>query len=355
MDTKQSDNLDADLVLISGGTAMKATSRVLKQYTTRSLHLLSPFDSGGSTAALRRYFALPAMGDLRSRLAALASDEELSSGRAQCLSLRLSDGCAGDHWLEQCFSEARTWVQADDSWGDLLEETRRLAQQLPADFSWPGTSFGNLMIAAAMQAWGTPINSVAAELESLLSTRGHARCVSNANLHLSARLSDGRHQSGQHRLTGKGNAPIKNAIEELRFCAGVDDTSTAQCALEPDLRQAICAAKLVILCPGSFYTSLLAQLMPEGTTVALAASRAEIVYVPNLGEDPELLGQSPQSALLRLQETLRPARLNKILMDLSQAPDFANSGHELVSKAIASPDGTAHQPHALASAIMDLL
>ena len=60
------------LVFFTGGTALRGLSRSLTRYTHNSVHLVTPFDSGGSSAALREAFALPAVGDIRNRLAALA-------------------------------------------------------------------------------------------------------------------------------------------------------------------------------------------------------------------------------------------------------------------------------------------
>ena len=59
------------LTILSGGTAFNDTARVLKHLTHHSAHLLTPFDSGGSSAILRTSFDMPAVGDLRSRIMAL--------------------------------------------------------------------------------------------------------------------------------------------------------------------------------------------------------------------------------------------------------------------------------------------
>ena len=62
------------ILFFSGGTALTKTSRVLKRYTHNSIHLVTPFDSGGSSAKLRQAFSMPSIGDLRSRLVALADE-----------------------------------------------------------------------------------------------------------------------------------------------------------------------------------------------------------------------------------------------------------------------------------------
>ncbi len=58
------------LLFFSGGTALNGLSQVLKRYTHNSIHLVTPFDSGGSSAVLREAFDMPAVGDLRSRMMA---------------------------------------------------------------------------------------------------------------------------------------------------------------------------------------------------------------------------------------------------------------------------------------------
>src|SRR5688572_20780353 len=62
------------ILFFSGGTALRPLSRALKLLTHNSIHLITPFDSGGSSAALRRAFGMPALGDLRNRLLALADE-----------------------------------------------------------------------------------------------------------------------------------------------------------------------------------------------------------------------------------------------------------------------------------------
>jgi hypothetical protein len=62
------------ILFFSGGSALNKASRILKNYTHNSIHMVTPFDSGGSSAKLRKAFAMPSIGDLRSRLMALADE-----------------------------------------------------------------------------------------------------------------------------------------------------------------------------------------------------------------------------------------------------------------------------------------
>ena len=61
-------------LFFSGGSALNGLCKTLKGYTHNSIHLVTPFDSGCSSAEFRRAFDMPSIGDLRSRLMALADE-----------------------------------------------------------------------------------------------------------------------------------------------------------------------------------------------------------------------------------------------------------------------------------------
>ena len=69
------------ILFFSGGTALRGLSRHLLRHTRNSIHLSTPFDSGGSSASIRKAFHMPAVGDLRNRLVALA--DPAISGRPE--------------------------------------------------------------------------------------------------------------------------------------------------------------------------------------------------------------------------------------------------------------------------------
>ncbi len=355
----------AHIVLFSGGTAMTASARILKQYTKHSCHFLSPFDSGGSSAEFRRHFQLPALGDLRSRLIALADEKsELHSARALCLSQRLEAGAKPPmETLRQWQSQAQDLHNGEPAWANLFEATVAFARRLPADFHWGKTSLGNLALAAGMVEAGMSLSQVTQQMHSLLHCRGQAHCIVADSLQLQVRLASGRQVLGQHRITGKQEPPLQEAISEIFLCDNAHPDKPVSCTLQAPERALIEQARLIVFCPGSFYTSLLAQMLPEGVSEALANSPAHKVYVPNLGHDPELIGCHPQQALQRLRAHLRPqldrhtatAELHSVLIDPSQRSAFAQqSDIELEIAPLASPDGTAHQPEKLVNALLAL-
>jgi len=65
------------ILFFSGGSALNDLCKRLKNYTHNSTHLVTPFDSGGSSAELRQAFHMPSIGGLRSRLMALADETVL--------------------------------------------------------------------------------------------------------------------------------------------------------------------------------------------------------------------------------------------------------------------------------------
>ncbi|MGJ8670368.1 MAG: 2-phospho-L-lactate transferase CofD family protein, partial [Oceanococcus sp.] len=224
----------ARIVLISGGTAMAASARVLKQYTNRSCHFLSPFDSGGSSAEFRHHFALPAMGDLRSRLIALADESsELHRQRAACLSQRMGANESQPlKTLQEWRNQAGALGQGEPIWDDLLETTVSFAKKLPADFNWSLASLGNLAMAAAMVEANLSLDSVTSHMHKLLRCQGQARCIVSDPLHLRVRLHSGRNVIGQHRITGKQHQTLNEAIDDLALCQDTDEGVPASCQID---------------------------------------------------------------------------------------------------------------------------
>ena len=108
LSTQYNPKLGPRLLFFSGGSALQGLCAELKHVTHNSIHLLNPFDSGGSSAHLRTAFDMPAVGDLRNRLMGLADlDQTGVSETYQLLHYRLS-----------CTDEASV----------LLEELRRIIQ-----------------------------------------------------------------------------------------------------------------------------------------------------------------------------------------------------------------------------------
>jgi len=150
------------------------------------------------------------------------------------------------------------------------------------------------------------------------------RAIVNDDLHLGADLADGSQVIGQHRLTGKEVAPLSSPIKKLFLSQSRDSHIPAATQLRKKKRKLIESAELICYPPGSFYSSLLANLIPAGVGRAIASNDCPKVYIPNLGSDPEQIGMSSEQMVHGLLNQLQadvPAScpndklLNFILVD----------------------------------------
>lgn len=297
------------ILFFSGGTALRGVSRALTDYTHNSIHLLTPFDSGGSSAHLRRAFGMPSVGDLRSRLIALAGRGPRALSVRRVLSHRLSDtgdpralgaaldACAGgtDPLLAAVPEPERTL---------LCTRLRAIRALLPADFELRGASIGNLVLGASYLAQGRDIHAAIAEMAGLLEVRGAVAVTSEADAHLAGRLESGALVVGQHLLTGKEFPKLTSPIRELGLVTGPG----LQAALVPSCaraRELIASADLMCFPMGSFHTSVAANLLPTGIGAALCANPCAKVYVPNTGVDPEQVGMSLRACVDTLLALVR--------------------------------------------------
>ncbi len=299
------------LLFFSGGSALHPLSSALQRYTHRSIHVITPFDSGGSSASLRRAFGILSVGDLRHRLLALADEglpgrraiEELCSHRfskhapQQALWLRLQRMRKGRDALMQAVPEpTRTALR------------RCLAcfyeRALPG-FDLRGANIGNLLLVGGYLGHRGDIQATLEEFSRLLRVRGRITPVVEEGLHLAALLNDGRRVYGQHNLTGKEAAPISQAVRELFLVDDLERPRPAQVSAAARVLDWIGEAELICYPMGSFYTSVVANLLPGGIGAAVAGARCPKVYIPNTGVDPEQVGMRLRDCVAMLLATLR--------------------------------------------------
>ncbi|MCM0756436.1 GAK system CofD-like protein [Desulfovibrio aminophilus] len=284
------------LLFFSGGTALRGLSRALLDYTHNSIHVITPFDSGGSSATLRRAFQMPAIGDVRNRLMALA-DQSLR-GNPEVVALfahRFAAKAAQAVLVEQLERMIKGRHPLVARIPDPMRKIVRnhlavFREHMPGDFDLRGASIGNLVLSAGYLNNRRMFDPVVYIFSRLIQARGEVRPVVNKNLHLGARLADGRVVVGQHRLTGKECPPPDAAIEELFLTASLDSAEPVEVAIRDKMRRLIGSADLICYPPGSFFTSLMANLLPRGVGRAVARARCPKVYVPSAGRDPEAVG-----------------------------------------------------------------
>ncbi len=275
-------------VFFSGGTALRETASEAARRSLDSTHIITTFDSGGSSRELRLAFNMPAVGDLRNRLIALASPGRFNA--ASLLNQRLPKGDASPQMASALLLAAQL---PKDQLEPIKEDIDAFLIAVPPDFDARGASIGNLAITGAYLRLGRDLAEAAARYAEILQIRGVVRPVTEASLQLGAILANGETVIGQHKFK---NLPAP--VEKLFLCD--DNGCPREALLQKSILQAINSAALICLPMGSFYSSILATLLPAGVGRAILASPAKKIFIPNTGHDPELfnLDLPGQAALL---------------------------------------------------------
>lgn len=315
-------------LFFSGGTALGPVASALSQYTPDAVHVITTFDSGGSSAALRAAFGMPAVGDVRARIMALSDPGR--AGQADVMRLlghRLpgtpsvlcccaanapaEKKCGPDELvatLRAMASGEHALVKAlcahDRAWA--CERLCAFLEQMPDSLDLAGASIGNLILTAEYLDCGRKLQEAARRLAEKAGARGRVLPVTEDEAHLCVRLVNGEQIVGQHRFTGKSADRITSPIEELWLSASLGDPRPIALRASAELGETIRRADLICYPVGSFFSSVLANLLPEGVSEAVRAAPCCKVFIPNLGNDPELLGHSVRAQASFLLNRLVP-------------------------------------------------
>lgn len=214
------------VVAIGGGTGLSALLRGLKLHDVDITAIVTVADDGGSTGRIRNIFNMPAPGDIRNCLVALADAESLMG---QLFHYRFD------------------------------QEESELA----------GHSFGNLFITAMTQVTGSFERAVI-ESAQVLNIRGRVLPSTVENVTLCAEMDDGTTMRGESTISHE-----KPGIDRIFLEPDSPGAYTPALA-------AILKANLIILGPGSLYTSVLPNLLVDGVREAVRWSSAPTVYVCNV-------------------------------------------------------------------------
>jgi len=311
---------------VGGGTGLSALLRGLKRYTgsdrLRQLTgVVTVTDDGGSSGRLRREFGVLPPGDIRNCLVALADDEDLL---ARLFQYRFPNG------------------------GGLL-----------------GHSFGNLFLTALTGITGD-FHQAILTAESILSVRGKICPATVQDVRLRGRGASGQVYEGESAIGTSGEA-----IERLEL------DPPAPPAFPPAVA-ALEKADLILLGPGSLYTSILPNLLIPGIRQAVGKSPARTVLLLNLMTQPgETDGMTGLDHLRAIERFAGRGLVDAVLVSSSEIPaqlleHYAETGSEpvLIDRAevealgirVVEADLLApgdefirHDPPKLAEAVMELL
>ena len=222
-------NRGPKIVAIGGGTGLSTILKGLKHITGNITAVVTVGDDGGSSGRLREEMGILPPGDIRNCIAGLANEESL---------------------VTELF-------QYRFKTGNGLE----------------GHSFGNLFLTALCAITGDMVSAVK-ESSKVLSIRGRVLPSTLDDMKLIAELEDGRI------IYGESNIPEANGkIIRLRA------TPEKPKALD-DVILAIQEADIIIMGPGSLYTSVIPNLLIEEVTDAISKSEAKKVYICNIMTQP---------------------------------------------------------------------
>jgi CofD-related protein of GAK system len=256
---------------------------------------------------------IPAVGDLRNRLLALA-DSAVTPAQAQALCRRrLPAEGPRDELLQELYSLASArssvWADIPRVCGEVLRlHLQYFLEAMPAHFDPHGACIGNLMLAGGWAHHGGDLAPTLGMLSRLLQVRGLVLPVVQENLHLAAELENGELVVGQHRITGRGDA-LPAPVRRLFLTRQRPESALPPAERRPRVTSPaatyIRAADCICYPMGSFYTSVLANLLPVGVGAAVSKAECPKLYIPNTGIDPEQQGLSVADCVALLLETLR--------------------------------------------------
>ncbi|MBI4667177.1 MAG: GAK system CofD-like protein [Nitrospinae bacterium] len=286
------------ILFFSGGSALSGLSRELARYTHNSIHLVTPFDSGGSSAALRKAFHMPAVGDVRNRLMALADQSALGAPEVYKLFARRmpkdSDNNALFTTLERLIAGHDPMVAAinDPMRKIIRNHLGYFRSVMPDGFDLKGASVGNLILTGGYLNNGRHLDPVIFLFSRLVEARGVVRPTVNKSRHLAVELENGDVIVGQHLFTGKENGPILFPIRNMYTTRNLASEEPVDVGIRRKTEEMIGQAELICYPMGSFYSSVVANLLPSGVGRCVTMNECPKVYIPNSGHDPEQVGMT---------------------------------------------------------------
>lgn len=259
------------VVAVGGGTGLSTLLRGLKHLTPNITAIVTVADDGGSSGRLRADLGVPPPGDIKECLLALADDESL---------------------LGSVFSHRFTA-------GELA-----------------GHTLGNLFLAALTEVLGD-FDKAVKESSKVLAITGTVLPSTTADVHLHALLSDGSRLAGESSI-GRSPASVRRVWLEP------DDSKALPLALER-----IAEAHVVVLGPGSLFTSVMPNLLVGGMREALVATDACVIYVANVMTQPgETAGFTGPDHVRALVDHLGAGVLDVVLVNSAAIPHGALDRYE---------------------------
>ncbi|MEN6461106.1 MAG: uridine diphosphate-N-acetylglucosamine-binding protein YvcK [Syntrophomonas sp.] len=218
-------NNEPRIVVVGGGTGLSVLLKGLKKYSSHLTAIVTVTDDGGSSGRLRNELGVLPPGDIRNCLVALAETETL---------------------MDKVFQHR--FIQGNGLGGHNL---------------------GNLLLVAMTEITGDFISAIK-EVSKVLAVRGTVLPATLEHVSLGAKMQDGNTITGETSIRG-----YSKSIDKLFLIP-------QQCMPVPDTLKAIMEADVVVVGPGSLYTSIIPNLLVNGVAEAITQSEATTIYVNNI-------------------------------------------------------------------------
>lgn len=270
------------VVAVGGGTGLPALLRGLKGYTANLTAIVTVADDGGSSGRLRGSMGILPPGDLRNCLVALAEAEPLMGELFQ-------------YRFQQ---------------GDLA-----------------GHSFGNLFLAAMRETTGDFVTALRAS-SRVLAVRGDVFPATLDNVELVAELADGSVRRGESNIGQSPSRIVRVWLEPSDAAPPVEAV------------RAIMGADLLVLGPGSLYTSVIPSLLIGPIAEAVRQTRALTVYVANVMTQPgETDGYTAYDHLKALEDHVGPGIVDAVVINNEPVPPAVLERYQATGAEPVAPGG----------------
>ena len=310
---------------LGGGTGLSTMLRGLKYYTDNLTAIVTVADDGGGSGMLRQDLGMPPPGDIRSCLQAMANAEPIME---DLLDYRFKEG------------------------------------------SLAGQSFGNLFL-AALNGISPSFDQAVARMSEVLAINGQVLPVTNENVNVVAEFENGTSVMGESKISAFKRA---QNCRITRVYMRPERPAPLDAALE-----AIRRADIILLGPGSLYTSVIPNLMVDGVAEAIASSHALRIYIANImTQEGETEGYTLSDHLKALFAHAQEGLVDLCLANSTELPtqvveryrtekaepiqidweEIERLGVQLTCRPLADENGggrARHDPVKLARAIMDLI
>jgi uncharacterized cofD-like protein len=303
---------DTAVVAFGGGHGLAASLTALRLVTSRLTAVVTVADDGGSSGRLRTELNALPPGDLRMALASLAAHDSRS-----------------------------------ELWADAFQH------RFSGDGPLAGHALGNLVLTALTERLDDPVAALDAAAQ-LLGCCGRVLPLSPDPVDIVAQVSYPGRPHEREEVRGQvAVASTKGRVEAVELVP----EDPVPCA---EALQAVAEADVLVLGPGSFFTSVLPHLLAPTMAKAIIASEARRVLVLNLEAQPgETEGFAPHTHLEELSRLIPALKLDAVIADPGVVPDTntlreatEKLGAKLLLAPVAIADEPRHDPAALAEAFV---